>query len=187
MNKLLERTLRLAGVDVEVLIEQVKVIAEEKKDDEPEAVDDEALDVPEGDDEKKEEKKEEKEDKKDDEEKEEKEEEPASGDTASYVASTYSELRQLTWEFVDTLFDEIAEEFGDEVANIFIDNKSEEEELKPMADKFEDVKKFVDDKMSGAEKGKEPKEEKKDGEEKKEGEPADDFEDNLDDIIADLK
>jgi hypothetical protein len=162
MNKLLSRTLQLAGVLLEA--EETVVVTDEAKKDEtsPTETTDDTTE------------KKEPEEKKDEPKEEPKTEEGDLGAVADFISSTYTELREKTWGFVDSLFDKFAEEFGEDLCNLIINNTSKEDltdlpEAKDFATKLAEIKTWFEANKEGKgteEKKEEPKtddkEEKKD-------------------------
>lgn len=159
MNKLLEKTLRLAGV-----------LLEDKDIDElPDDVSSE--DDVTSTEEKPEEKKTDDEPKKD--ETEEKEE--SGGDTESFISETYATLREKSWAFVDEFFDDMAEEFNEDITNVFINGgEGDEDIISQITEKLADIAKWVESKLSDESETKDDKDDKEDDK------------DELDEITADL-
>lgn len=147
MNKLLEKTLRLAGV-----------LLEDKDTDEQvdlEVTDDKASDVEPIED-KPEEKKDDAEPKDETEEKEE-----SSGDTESFISETYATLREKSWAFVDEFFDDMAEEFNEDITNVFINGgEGDEDIISQITEKLADITKWVESKLSDESETKDEKDDK---------------------------
>ena len=149
MNKLLEKTLRLAGVlledkDTDELLNDV-------------SSEDDVTSTEEKPEEKPEEKKTDDEPKKD--ETEEKEE--SGGDTESFISETYATLREKSWAFVDGFFDDMAEEFNEDITNVFINGgEGDEDVISQITEKLADITKWVESKLSGESETKDEKDDK---------------------------